>query len=178
MDLIHALIQGLWVVLPAYVANGAAPVFGGERRMDFGKRFMGDDLLGAGKTWEGFLFAVLSGSVCGIVQILLWSHLNQVAAGHGFYLPLLSTVAVVLIPFFAMFGDLVASFLKRRFGVKRGESLPLVDQLDFMVFSIPVALLLAELSYLSVLVLFVITPPVHYLFNLIGYNIGVKEVPW
>ncbi len=178
MELIHALVQGLWVVLPAYVANGAAPVFGGERRMDFGKKFMGRELLGAGKTWEGFLFAVFAGALVGFVQMLLWQSLNQTTARMGFYLPVLSTASILLIPFFGMFGDLVASFFKRRLGVKRGESVPIVDQLDFMLFSIPVAVILVELSVLSIIILVVVTPPVHYLFNLLGYQIGVKEVPW
>ena len=70
MTWLHALIQGLWVILPAYIANGAAPILGGERRMDFGKTFRGNDLLGGGKTWEGFAFAIASGTSVGFLQTI------------------------------------------------------------------------------------------------------------
>lgn len=178
MELIQALIQGLWVILPAYIANGAAPVFGGVKRMDFGKKFQGKDLLGAGKTWEGFLFAVASGALVGLLQIMIWPRLNHFTVTWGFSLPMLNSTSVLILPLFAMIGDLVASFFKRRSGLQRGDSAPLVDQLDFLIFSLPVAFLLLEISVLSVVLILVITPPIHYLFNLIGYYAGFKEVPW
>ena len=36
----------------------------------------------------------------------------------------------------SLFGDMFKSFFKRRMGMKRGASFPLVDQLDFVVGSL------------------------------------------
>lgn len=178
MSWLHALIQGLWVILPAYIANGAAPVFGGDSRMDFGKQFHGNDLLGAGKTWEGFLFAITSGTFIGLVQVVLLPRLNQFVASFGFSMPQITVTAAFLLALAAMLGDVVASFFKRRSGTERGASVPLLDQLDFLIFSIPVALALTQITYFTVFLLILITPPIHYLFNLLAYYIGIKEVPW
>ncbi len=178
MSWLHALIGGLWIVLPAYIANGAAPVFGGGARMDFGKKLRGKDLLGAGKTWRGFFSAVASGTFIGLLQIVAWPRLNEFAAGLGYSLPMMTLTTAFILSTAAMLGDVIASFFKRRFSIERGGSVPLLDQLDFMVLSIPAALLLSEITYSSAAILVVITPPIHYLFNLLGYYIGVKDVPW
>ncbi len=178
MSWLNALVQGLWIIIPAYVANGAAPVFGGKRRMDFGREFRGNDLLGGGKTWEGFFFAIAAGVFIGLVQIAVWPYMNEVAAGVGYTIPRMTVLTASLLALAAMSGDLIASFFKRRFGAERGSSIPLVDQLDFLIVSLPVALALSEITYLSVLFLILVTPPVHYAFNLLAYHLGIKEVPW
>ncbi len=178
MSWLHIIIQGLWVILPAYVANGSAPVFGGSRRMDFGKTFRGNDLLGAGKTWEGFLFAVASGTLIGFIQTLIWPSLNEIAAPAGYALPYMTVTTAFLLAAGAMLGDVIASFFKRRTGMERGESAPIVDQLDFLILSIPIALALSEINYLTAALVILITPPIHYLFNLLAYCTGIKEVPW
>ncbi|MFP4116582.1 MAG: CDP-2,3-bis-(O-geranylgeranyl)-sn-glycerol synthase [Candidatus Aenigmatarchaeota archaeon] len=178
MSWLHALIQGLWIILPAYIANGGAPVFGGGHRMDFGKEFRGNDLLGGGKTWEGFLFAIASGVFIGLVQILLWPQFNQITTGFGFSTPYMTATLAFVLSLSAMLGDMVASFFKRRAGTERGTSIPLVDQLDFLVFSLPVALVLSDMTYMSAALIVFITPAVHYFFNLLAYYLGIKEVPW
>ncbi|MFP4115800.1 MAG: CDP-2,3-bis-(O-geranylgeranyl)-sn-glycerol synthase [Candidatus Aenigmatarchaeota archaeon] len=178
MSWLHALVQGIWVILPAYIANGAAPVFGGKRRMDFGKKFLGNDLLGAGKTWEGFTLAVASGTLMGLIQMLLWPYLQGPATSTGFTLPFLTPRAVFAVSLFAMIGDLIASFFKRRSGLERGRKTPLIDQLDFVLLSLLAANFFLSLSYASIALVIIITPFLHYLFNLIAYEIGLKEVPW
>jgi CDP-2,3-bis-(O-geranylgeranyl)-sn-glycerol synthase len=81
-----------------------------------------------------------------------------------------------------MFGDIIGSFIKRRAGFERGTSVPLLDQMDFLVF----ALLLASFSgVFSVLFTphviiagFITTPLLHILTNFIAYKLGLKNVPW
>src|SRR2546427_1069996 len=61
-----ALAAGLafWFLLPAYVANPMAVVFGGGTPMDFGRTLRdGRRLLGDGKTWRG----VMGGAAARIV---------------------------------------------------------------------------------------------------------------
>lgn len=146
--------------------------------MDFGKQFRGNDLLGGGKTWEGFLFAISAGVFIGLVQMAVWPQFNGLTTGFGFSVPKVTVTTAFLLALSAMFGDLVASFFKRRSGLERGKSIPLMDQLDFLIFPIPLALALTDITYLTVVLIVLITPVIHYLFNLLAYHIGIKEVPW
>jgi len=76
------------------------------------------------------------------------------------------------------------SFLKRRLGLQRGQSLPLVDQYDFLLGAF---LLTALTSYgwltatfdlMTLIVVIIMTPILHLGTNIIGYWIGVKNEPW
>ena len=55
MDL-EIILQALWLILPAYVANASAVLVGGGTPVDFGKNWRdGKRILGDGKTWRGLL---------------------------------------------------------------------------------------------------------------------------
>jgi CDP-2,3-bis-(O-geranylgeranyl)-sn-glycerol synthase len=91
--------------------------------------------------------------------------------------------------FACLVGDSTGSFVKRRRGLKReGEvssKAPLLDTLPFaiMVFLwgqlfLGESLLSSSELILPMLVLVLITPVLHRSFNLIGYAIGWKDVPY
>lgn len=161
MDFYKILYDCLWFILPAYFANASALFIGRGSPIDFGRKFTdGRRILGDGKTFPGFLGAVLVGSAVGYLQGRLFI---------GFLLSL-----------GAMFGDLVASFIKRRCDIKRGDPAPFVDQLDFLSGALLFAVVFdkadidfALLSYLVVLTLFV-----HPLANRIAYTFKLKKVPY
>ena len=178
MDLIAALVQGFWVIIPAYAANGFAPLPRGRRRIDFGMKFMGYDLLGRGKTWEGLIFAVFIGTLCGITEIWAYPYLNPIAMENGFSLQKLTFWSVFFVALGAMLGDMAGSFIKRRFRVKRGDPVLLLDQLDFLIGGFLFASFFLEVSLLSIIIFIIITPIVHWVSCYIGYKIGAKEVPW
>ncbi|MFP4045635.1 MAG: CDP-2,3-bis-(O-geranylgeranyl)-sn-glycerol synthase [Candidatus Aenigmatarchaeota archaeon] len=178
MEILTALLVGIWIFIPAYAANLAAPLPKGEKRMDFGKKLGKKDLLGAGKTWEGFLFAVLLGTLAGVIQVSGYEFLNGYALQAGFSLPQLSYTAVFFIALGSMCGDVVASFFKRRVGFERGKSVILLDQLDFILGGLVAAYFFLTLQPLPLFLVLVITPVLHYGFNLLGYELGYKEVPW
>jgi CDP-2,3-bis-(O-geranylgeranyl)-sn-glycerol synthase len=144
--------------------------------MDFGRHFFGNDLFGPGKTWEGFLFGVAAGTMAGIVEILTYGHLTKTFP--GFPLPVLTPIAVFCIAAGAMLGDLLGSFIKRRFGIARGEPAPLLDQLDFVACAFLVAALFVKVSLRSVILILFITPVLHYLMCFLGYKAGLKKEPW
>ncbi len=68
-------------------------------------------------------------------------------------------------------------------GLKRGASLPLVDQLDFVVGAWVFAYLTAPEWFVSnftrgiMLTVLIMTPLLHLTTNIIGYFIGVKKEP-
>jgi len=82
----------------------AGPIDGGLRLPD------GTEVLGAHKTWRGMAGGAIAAGALG--TLLGWGFITS--AGFG---------ALALV------GDLLSSFLKRRFGCGAGRSMPLLDQL-------------------------------------------------
>ena len=64
--ILEILIQALWIIFPAYVANGSAVLVGGGTTVDFGKNWKdGKRILGDGKTWRGLFVGTFVGMTCG-----------------------------------------------------------------------------------------------------------------
>jgi len=82
----------------------AAPIDGGLRLQD------GTAVLGAHKTWRGMVGGSLAAGVAG--TLLGWGFIRSATFGA-----------------LALLGDLLSSFVKRRFGLTAGRWMPLLDQL-------------------------------------------------
>ncbi len=181
MTIPYIILTTIWLLLPSYVPNNFAVVFGGGKPVDLGRNFIdGARLLGDGKTIRGFVAGGLGGLVVAHIQLLIENLLN-----FGIYTSVVYTsflgIAVGL-AFGALIGDMAGSFIKRRFKVERGGILPLLDQLDFLVFALLVASLSTDFFALFtipvIIAAFIITPFLHMLTNFIAYKLGLKEVPW
>ncbi|NLX49781.1 MAG: CDP-2,3-bis-(O-geranylgeranyl)-sn-glycerol synthase [Methanospirillum sp.] len=177
--LLLAALAACWIMLPAWLPNPVAALFGGGRPID-GGRVLGDGhrLLGNGKTWRGFAAGIIAGLGCGALQIA--------AQGTALAVPLPAhtPLSVTALAVGALLGDIVKSFFKRRLGRERGEAWPLVDQYDLVVGAFAL-LALVDPGWIatnitpSVLVfVLVLTPLLHRGMNLIGYAAGIKEEPW
>ncbi len=177
----NVLITAFWLMLPAYLPNNCAVIFGGGTPLDFGRTYSdGRRVLGDGKTFRG----TIGGIACGILAGLL---LNQIAPllglptfGEGIgQIPVLVGLSAG-----SLLGDIVASFFKRRLGLKRGAPLFIIDQLDFVFGSWILTYLLAPVWFAEnftptiLLVVLIITPILHRVTNIIGYRIGAKREPW
>lgn len=171
-------------MLPAYLPNNFAVFFGGGRPLDFGKNFLdGRRILGNGKTFRGTIIGTLAGVGVGLVLDFIASSRPDLGLpdfGSGYELiPVLLGLSLG-----AMAGDVVASFFKRRMGLKRGASLFLVDQLDFVIGSWALTLLLApgwfseNFTSEIIFIVLVVTPVLHRVTNIIGYKIKAKKEPW
>ncbi|UCC58097.1 MAG: CDP-2,3-bis-(O-geranylgeranyl)-sn-glycerol synthase [Candidatus Bathyarchaeum sp.] len=153
----------LWFIFPAYCANAAPVIFGGGQPMDFGKTFLdGKPLLGSHKTIRGFLAGLIVGTLVGLVQSLLFEHvLIQYDSQFQYTVFLGFTLSLG-----ALTGDLIESLIKRRLNRSPGSSLPVADQIDFILgaflFSIPVS----PPSLLWALIILLITIPIHLITNL------------
>ncbi|PKL61973.1 MAG: hypothetical protein CVV31_08480 [Methanomicrobiales archaeon HGW-Methanomicrobiales-2] len=172
-------LAALWIMIPAYVPNSAAALFGGGTPIDFGRR-SGDGrrIFGDGKTYRGFFGGVLCGILAGLVEIWAWFTFSLTA------LPYQTFISVTLLATGALLGDLVKSYLKRRLGKERGESWFLADQYDLVVGSFLLILLVypqwlfGNITLPIAVWIIIMTPLLHRVVNIIGYYIGVKEVPW
>jgi len=181
MGLFAVVVTALWAMLPAYVPNNAAVVFGGGPPIDGGRTMGGRRLLGDGKTWRGTAAGWVAGA--GVAAVLNAVR-DPVADALGVVLPVFPFAALLALPLGAMLGDIAASFLKRRTGRERGAPFPGVDQLDFVAGALLVTLLaapgwFAETFTLPVLAVVVVaTPLLHVLTNAIAYVLGLKDEPW
>lgn len=197
MGLLSVVGEALWLLLPAYLSN-ILPVFvGGGTPIDFGRTWKdGRPILGPGKTWRGLLIAPF------VAALLTWLLRLAVTETRWGTLADWSTwgpdlwwfLIAYSLGFGALFGDAVKSFFKRRTGRERGAMWPGFDQLDFVVGSLLLCLLVstllalagvvtpnfffAEFTWPRLLVILVLTPGLHLLVNVIGWKLGLKQVPW
>lgn len=177
MNYIFTIIsRAIWFILPAYFANAAPVIGGGGLPIDGGKKLSdGHRIFGDGKTVRGFLFGWLVGSVVGIVQIFVWSEPEvQSVIQVGAW----SWKVPVLLSLGALSGDVVASFLKRRFGIVRGAPIPGVDQLDFIIGALLVASIIWVPGWEVIVTLFILTPVLHLVLNRVAFEIGFKSEPY
>ncbi len=147
------ILQSLWLILPAYIANGSAVLVGGGTPIDFGKKYKdGKRILGDGKTWRGLFTGTLIGMIGGFglsiaAKLITPTEYNYINFENLAFLGFPLMIPIIFsICFGALIGDIVESFFKRRVGIKRGENWIPFDQLDFILgtlfFSFVIALLI------------------------------------
>lgn len=170
------IIQAVWLMLPAYISNPTAVVFGGGTPIDFGKNWKdGKRILGDGKTFRGLIGGTICGLVIGIIQM-------QYVPFE--YLGKFTLLAVFSLSFGALLGDMVKSFFKRRLAYERGMKLPFIDQLDFVAGAWVLTYLLepkwfsGNFTFWIIIVIIVLTPILHRITNIIGYHMKLKKEPW
>lgn len=192
-----AMMWGKWLPKTGY---GPWPIDGG-RRMKDGNRILGD-----GKTWNGLIGGSLtSGLLCVLIVSLMgdvptstdiessvFAHPLTGYEGTWFDVGSVGLSAFILgsfLGFACLIGDSTGSFIKRRRGLKRegdvSSKAPLLDTLPFAIMVFLWGQLFLQNSLLSdtelilpMVVIVVITPILHRSFNLIGYYIGWKDVPY
>jgi len=174
-----SLISALWIMLPAYLPNSVAAVLGGGRVIDGGRVLAdGRRIFGDGKTWRGLFSGITAGIAIGFIQIGVRD------AASLLILPELTIPVVILLASGALLGDLVKSFFKRRLNKDQGAEWLIADQYDFVLGAFVMLLLfqydwvVITITPLILLWILIVTPVLHRLVNIIGYLVGVKDVPW
>ncbi|MET1101421.1 MAG: CDP-2,3-bis-(O-geranylgeranyl)-sn-glycerol synthase [Pyrodictiaceae archaeon] len=156
-----------FILVPLLAANGSPVLLSKGTPIDLGKMFIdGRRILGDGKTIQGYLLGLLFGLSIGLF-------LTNIANDQRiFYGAIISVNGGLL-------GDIIAAFLKRRAGLKRGYPVELLDQLDFLIGGL-IALYVA--GYVcdpaTILVFIPLTYTLHKATNYVAYKLGLKNVPW
>ncbi len=175
---IFVLVEAIWLILPAYAANGLMPLARGKRPIDGGRTWRGKPLLGKGKTWEGLILGAVVGMIIGTVEMFAFPYLPWDMSPVALTIVSMGPVLGLLLGLGAGIGDLAGSFIKRRARINRGGPAPLLDQEDFIVGSLLFASLLVSVQLNWWLMLLVLTPVLHVISNVIGYLLKVKKEPW
>ncbi len=146
------------------MANAAPLLLGGGAPLDGGKYFLdGQRILGAHKTVRGFFAGIIAGSLIGLAESPVDSRLLL----GGF-----------MIALGAVLGDLLGAFFKRRMRIRPGSPLPIVDQLDFVFGGLLLGQVFFQMNLLSVLIVILVTPPIHLGTNYGAYLLGIKRTRW
>ena len=163
MDITTLLINMAWFYLPAAVAN-MVPVLATKYKwteflnkpVDAGKTWGGKRILGDNKTLRGFILGTAAGTLVGFLQ------------GHGVLLGF-------ALSFGALAGDSIESIIKRQSGITPGKSLPVLDQIDYVLgASLAAALVIrvpAEYFILALVVLGIGSAFTSY----VGYKLKIKK---
>lgn len=178
---IYTLVEVIWLILPAFAANGLAPLAGKLRKthpIDRGRKLDKERVFGNGKTWEGLGVGVIVAVVISVVQMLAYPFLPWGISPVALVIVPMGPALGLLLGLGAMLGDLCGSFIKRRFRIKRGQPAPLLDQEDFLVGALVLSSALVAVSLAWWVLLLIITPLIHWAANIIGYLFRVKREPW
>jgi len=161
------------------VPNSSAVLFAGKIPIDLGRNFVdGKRVFGPGKTFRGLIGGTLSGIAVGLLLQLIR---NSTHIGVPSFEPL-SVIAALSLG--AMLGDLTKSFFKRRLGMDRGDPLPIVDQLDFVIGAWVLTYILfsgwftLNFTLPVMVVVLILSPLLHLAVNIIGFKLGKKKEPW
>ncbi|MFW6176182.1 MAG: CDP-2,3-bis-(O-geranylgeranyl)-sn-glycerol synthase [Thermoplasmatota archaeon] len=178
-----SIVSAVLAFIPPMAANSLAVVFGGGTPIDFGRKIGKKRVLGDGKTWRGLIGGGVTASLIGILLSYITKDFLSL-----YPLNMQGFMIILVLSFGALFGDIGASFIKRRLGRKRGEKTPFLDQYDFVIG----AYILGFLFYpkwmynkyvegyglIATIIILIAIPLLHRSTNYIGYKIGMKKEPW
>ena len=186
-----AMMWGKWFPKTGY---GPWPIDGGKNWKD------GNRILGDGKTWNGLIGGSLTSGLLCIIMVMVTQgntsnalpFVDPVFESRGWYVTNNTYLTAMILGSFlgltSLIGDATGSFFKRRKGLKREGNIsskaPLLDTIPFAlsVFTFGIIFLGGQHGAVelipSMLAILVITPLLHRSFNLIGYAIGWKDVPY
>ncbi|MEN9921328.1 MAG: CDP-archaeol synthase [Candidatus Parcubacteria bacterium] len=92
----------------------------------------------------------------------------------NFFIPI-SYTYYALLTFSVFLGDLLGSFIKRRFDYPKGKFMPIIDHGDYILFTGIFFILLDLLSYKIFFITLFITYLIHPLTCYVGYQLGIKK---
>jgi len=184
MWLILIIIKGLYFFLPSYVAN-AVPVFVSKYdlmkfldiRLDFGKSFYDEDLIGRTKSYRGVVGGIIGGVLVALLQYFL-CFVDGLSFLYIFPYSLLDAFIIgFLLSFGEGFGDALKSFFKRRFHFKSTKPVFLLDQSSFLC-SLCLVYFYIQIDFVYIFVILIFSPLIPIIANVIAYKFGLKKVWW
>lgn len=186
-EVLAAVVLGFYLFLPALIPNSAAVLFGGGTPIDFGKTWRGKRILGDGKTWSGLAGGVAAGTFLGLVLLAISYFFDPVDFwGYGSFPQ--NAYIVFTLSLGSLLGDICGAFIKRRFGMERGQKAPVLDQYDFVAGAMLLTCLcfpdwfistyISGSGWISLLAVLIAVPILHRSVNIIGFKMGKKKEPW
>ncbi|MEK6937935.1 MAG: CDP-archaeol synthase [Nanoarchaeota archaeon] len=164
------VLKSLYFFLPAYVANMSPVLF---KWLPFLNRPIYEKKLGAHKTWRGVLVAAVIGTLVFAMQKYAYTKgfTSWALIDYSGFSILLGT----FLGLGAIIGDAVKSYYKRKMNIAPGQPWWGWDQLDFVIGGLVFGLFFYVPPAEVVLIIIVLTPALHLLFNYIGYLLKLNK---
>lgn len=170
----------VYFFLPTFFANWAPIVAKNIICFKRWKTPINEKLFWKNKTYRGFVLWVLTAIVLSIIEYFLVDfipftsiviHYHELVSSFSF-----AVFFWFLQWFWALFGDIVKSFIKRRIGIAPGEAWPVFDGIDYVLGSLIFMSPFFLPSFLGIIFILVIWPISSLIANIIAYLIGWKDV--
>ncbi|MHA1370185.1 MAG: CDP-archaeol synthase [Promethearchaeota archaeon] len=197
-DFLVILGLSMFFIGPTYIGNAMMVFTSDKRPIDRGLKFIdGKRLFGKTKTIGGFIGGFIFGFIFSLLfsSIFYWSYpsIYEYATAQIIFLKYVDLTyidrflnplphMIFIRAFFcalgAPLGDLIGSFVKRRFTIGSGKPFWVLDQLDFIVVTVILNFKWFPLNFYNILVLVTITPAIALFANTIAFSLGRKHEPW
>jgi CDP-2,3-bis-(O-geranylgeranyl)-sn-glycerol synthase len=175
---IYTFVEAVWLMWPAYGANGMCMLAKGKRSIDGGRMWRGKQIFGPGKTWEGLVLGVIVAMLVATLQMFIYPYLPWNISPVRLDIIPMTPLLGALMGVGAMLGDIGGSFIKRRLGIARGRPAPLLDQLDFIIGMLLFTSFAVAIKWEWAVILLAITPLIHLCANFVAYLLKIKNVPY
>jgi CDP-2,3-bis-(O-geranylgeranyl)-sn-glycerol synthase len=170
----------LYLAIPAFVAN-MIPIVTAKlnifpsiaKPIDANKTWRGHAILGKNKTWRGLFSGIIIGAIIALIQ---------------FYLPFFDSVKMIDVPttllfgaaagFGALFGDAIASIIKRQLDIPSGRPFIPLDQIDYILGFILCTIPFVTWTFWDIIFLLGFALIANPATNATAYLLGVKNTPW
>ena len=178
--MIYDFFAVLYLAVPAFVAN-MIPIVAAKlnilpslaKPIDANKKWRGRAILGKNKTWRGLFMGIISGSLIALAQ---------------FFLPFFNTIKMIDVPttllfgaaagFGALFGDAIASIIKRQLDIPSGKPFIPLDQIDYILGFIICTIPFVDWTIRDIIFLLGFALIANPITNATAYLFGVKNTYW
>jgi CDP-2,3-bis-(O-geranylgeranyl)-sn-glycerol synthase len=116
-------------------------------------------VLGSSKTWRGVIGAIVFTSIGAVLL--------------GYSVPIGTQIAI-----YAVLGDVLSSFIKRRLGMAPSSMAPLLDQVPESLLPALMLMDTFEMDYQSILILVCVFILIELLLSLIFFRLGIRNRPY
>lgn len=180
MHYIFSWVFILYLFLPTFIANWAPIVAKNIPLIGRFKTPISEKYFGKNKTYRGFIVGVITAILVSLLQYYL-SDLLFVETVKIKYFAVISSLYLAFLcgflqGFWALVGDAVKSFFKRRVGIKPGEPWPVLDGIDYIVWSVVFFYPIFFPSIIGIIFLCCVWPIASLLANMGAYVVKWKDV--
>jgi len=116
-------------------------------------------VLGSSKTWRGVIGAIVFTSIGAVLL--------------GYSVPVGTQIAL-----YAVLGDILSSFIKRRIGMAPSSMAPLLDQVPESLFPALMFMDTFEMNYQSIIILVCVFIVIELLLSFILFKLGIRNKPY
>lgn len=180
MQILAYLFFLAYFFLPTFFANGAPVVAKNIIFFSDWKAPISEKYLWKNKTYRGLVVWILIAIIMSILQYFLTDFLFFRGVVFSYYHIVYSFPVALSIGFFqgfwALFWDIVKSFVKRKVGIKPWEAWPVIDGIDYVIGSLVCMTPFYIPTFFGIIFIVFIWPLSSLVANTIAYFLWWKDV--